>query len=121
VVRRPVVVDASMYRLREWRGAGRRGNGGASCCQKGKRRRQAHLDGDASRHGSARPTSRRRWIVWMREREEIGLPWPIGLREREEVESTWPIELSCADGLPWPIGLREREEVESTWPWPKLC
>jgi hypothetical protein len=39
VVRRSIAMDISMYPLREWMRAGRRGNGGAGHCEKGKRRR----------------------------------------------------------------------------------
>jgi hypothetical protein len=39
VVWRPVVVDASMYRLWEWMGARRRGDGGVGRCHEGQRKR----------------------------------------------------------------------------------
>jgi hypothetical protein len=63
VVQRPATVSALMYQLQEWRGDGRMGNRGAGCCQKGKRRKRAHLGGDAARGAVARvrPASGDSW------------------------------------------------------------
>jgi hypothetical protein len=80
LVRRPIAVGASMYRLWEWRGAGRRGNGGVGRCQMGKRR-LALLSGDAAQrdtvvHGQLEGSSS--WSGGGR--GEVGLTWPIGPR-----------------------------------------
>jgi hypothetical protein len=51
VVRWSAAADTSMYHLHEWRGVRRRGNRGLGHCQKGKRRRRAHLGGDSAQRG----------------------------------------------------------------------